>query len=223
MPQFGLRSHPPPHTTTLNNVQQWADFFSVLPPLVKALREAIKWKNLPPTPLWTMSNYEQILFGIWSPPTPFSRKSQNLSKEVPQKFWTLVRPSPQQPKFPNTNNNKRLLEKFGFGHDPPPPLKFFLNQWSFFCDGFHYVTLISWSIDGCIDCSRRITPVKSRSNLVRLSLRFTEICSLLTLEQLWASNVHSFNTKSIFSSHCENCKKLHREHPLLVEVSSCLY
>ena len=41
----------------------------------------------------------------------------------------------------------------------------------------------------------RITPVKSGFNTVRLTLRFTWICSELNLRQIWASFLHFLNPK----------------------------
>ena len=76
------------------------------------------------------------------PPRPLTLKCPSSSRKVPQTFWNLATPPPflknvqtqgekflqkfgieQTPfseKMSKHERNKKVLKKFGFGHDPPP-------------------------------------------------------------------------------------------------------
>ena len=51
----------------------------------------------------------------------FGKSSNGLDPPTPLYFWNPSRNFLKNHILDKLNNNKKFLEKFGFGHDPPPP------------------------------------------------------------------------------------------------------
>ena len=77
----------------------------------------------PPLPEKCPNSSKKVPQKFWNKVTPpLSEKFPKTRRKVPQKVWNQATPPPFLKKCPNMNRTKKFLEKFGFRHDPPPPL-----------------------------------------------------------------------------------------------------